>query len=207
MKHARYALALAAVLTGLAAPVAAETLDYAGWYARARGYVVDKAQPSAEVRGKLLTELSVATADRDAIDRMRSSETVAKVLAAALWLGDTSETTARKSASLVIVNVADNTNVCVVTRYVRDHPQINEDFLFNLMQALRLVASYAYAENVRDITDLVDQLDARLPKESEATRRALVRVREAMQNNKENASRPLPEGLAALRTKRCSDTP
>lgn len=206
MRRKFVGLFLSAALLAPVHEVWAGDYDVEEWIGRVKPYTSGASSPTPDARAKLLTELSVATEDRSSIDRIRKADSVAAVIGSSLILGNTDDPIARKAASLVIINLVDNTTICLVTDHLRRNNGLNASFQLNLLQAIRLVGSYAYRENVTDVVGTIDDVERRLPTDADQGRRLVASIRETLAKNTENGTSAIPAALNDARTRRCPGT-
>jgi hypothetical protein len=69
----------------------------------------------------------------------------------------------RVNATLILANVVDNTTACGVINALFD--DMNENALFNLLQVINVVSSYALSENRQWITATINHLRSKLDRE------------------------------------------
>jgi hypothetical protein len=103
---------------------------------------------------------AILSDDRPSILRFRQCTTDA-IIKPLTWAARGDNQRLRVSAANILANVVDNTTVCIVLHHLRD-TNISTNGRANLLGVTNSMASYAYRENVTDISKTLEIVNAQI---------------------------------------------
>lgn len=137
-----------------------DVATYATYYGRWLAVIQPRlARGPVEEAGILpaLTSIGARLSDKKEIELLRTDRAVADILRLMLKVARSNSYEYRVASMAVLINVTDNTTVCLVEKEITTG-DLNESARFNLLQVVKAVAGYMYRENAEDTEQLLRSL-------------------------------------------------
>jgi hypothetical protein len=135
-----------------------------------------------------------------AIQRFREIDK-ASTIRPLIWAARSSNQDLRVNATYILANVADNTNVCILLRHLREK-DISTNGVVNLLQIAIAISSYIYKENYVDAKATLVELRTNLATRQEDVSRAYALIDDLSKRLEAsiNKNEGLPQALSFCKT-------